>query len=312
MEWSDRVDVYRVSQKITGTLNFRYFDIRKYSIFWFHQIKHCLLKRMIPRSLKLVEQFLIYGHFSKYGQCVNFPFKVLVTFQSGIMAFLTSIHWCPEAHWSVQTKQRENLWTAIPAVNSSRRFNKIGEMAVESNSILPNKIEWSWYHSFQKTMFYLHGEIKICNIFEYQSNEYRAFRFFGDTRYKGEILRNPGRIWRVDEDNFTPNPLIFPRIPPWWWGVWATGWQAAGTGSQAWLDLNYPTFQEDTHHSMTHLISSPNKPRKDQIIDQSLKKNENLVRRNNNFCWLAIMMSFIENLKTKMSLWWWWLSTWHG
>ena len=25
------------------------------SIFWFHQIKHCLLKRMIPRSLKLVE-----------------------------------------------------------------------------------------------------------------------------------------------------------------------------------------------------------------------------------------------------------------
>ena len=38
----------------------------------------------------------------------NFLF-ILVTFQSGIMAFLTSIHCCPEAHWSVQTKQRENL-----------------------------------------------------------------------------------------------------------------------------------------------------------------------------------------------------------
>ena len=39
-------------------------------------------------------------------------------------------------------------------------------------------------------MFYLHDEIKICYIFEYQSNENRAFRFFfwgggggGDTRY---------------------------------------------------------------------------------------------------------------------------------
>ena len=55
---------------------------------------------------------------------VNFLFS-LVTFHSGIMFFVTSIHCCPEAHWSVQTKQRENLWTAIPAVNSSRRFKKI-------------------------------------------------------------------------------------------------------------------------------------------------------------------------------------------
>ena len=29
--------------------------IKKYSIFWFHQIKHCLLKRMIPRSFDLVQ-----------------------------------------------------------------------------------------------------------------------------------------------------------------------------------------------------------------------------------------------------------------
>ena len=39
---------------MSGTLDFHYFDIRKYSIFWFHQIKHCLLKRMIPRSFDLV------------------------------------------------------------------------------------------------------------------------------------------------------------------------------------------------------------------------------------------------------------------
>ena len=35
--------------KKSGTLNFSYFEIRKYSIFWFHQIKHCLRKRMMPR-----------------------------------------------------------------------------------------------------------------------------------------------------------------------------------------------------------------------------------------------------------------------
>ena len=29
----------------------------------------------------------------------------------------------------------------------------------------------------------LSDEIKICYIFEYQSNENRAFRFLGDTRY---------------------------------------------------------------------------------------------------------------------------------
>ena len=40
--------------KKSGTLDFLYFEIRKYSILWFHQIKHCLLKRMMPRSFDLV------------------------------------------------------------------------------------------------------------------------------------------------------------------------------------------------------------------------------------------------------------------
>ena len=31
----------------------------------------------------------------------------------------------------------------------------------------------------------LSDEIKICYIFEFQSNENQAFRFFGDTRYNG-------------------------------------------------------------------------------------------------------------------------------
>ena len=58
--------IYRVSQK-SGTLNFCYFDIRKNSIFWFHQIKHCLLKRMIQRSVDLVWEYWFYNHFLKHS-----------------------------------------------------------------------------------------------------------------------------------------------------------------------------------------------------------------------------------------------------
>ena len=37
--------VYRGVPQQSGMLDFRYFEIRKYSIFWFHQIKHYLLKK---------------------------------------------------------------------------------------------------------------------------------------------------------------------------------------------------------------------------------------------------------------------------
>ena len=37
--------------------------------------------------------------------------------------------------------------------------------------------------SFFSEDIVLSDEIKICYIFEFQSNENGAFRFFGDTRY---------------------------------------------------------------------------------------------------------------------------------
>ena len=40
--------------KKSGTFDFFFFTL-KYFIFWFHQLKHCLLKRMIPRSYGLVQ-----------------------------------------------------------------------------------------------------------------------------------------------------------------------------------------------------------------------------------------------------------------
>ena len=63
------------------------------------------------------------------------------------------------------------------------------EMTIESK--LLNKFHWSWYLSFRRQCF-IHedDEMKKCYIFEYQSNENQAFRFFWDTRYSIQALVN--------------------------------------------------------------------------------------------------------------------------
>ena len=117
---------------------------------------------------------------------VNFLF-ILVTFHAGIMAsFLTSIHWCPEAHWSVRTKQRENSWIAIHTRHIFARadLTKFINDCVPGNGCRidttePNRMILVSFFSGDNV---LSDEIKICYIFEFQSNENRAFRFW-DTRY---------------------------------------------------------------------------------------------------------------------------------
>ena len=52
-----------------GMLDFRYFDINKYSIFLFHQIKHCFLKRMI---IEIGWVVLILWSFLKNSHCQFF------------------------------------------------------------------------------------------------------------------------------------------------------------------------------------------------------------------------------------------------
>ena len=64
--------VYQMSCKI-GTADFHYFAIQKYCMLWLHRIKH-LLKRMIPISSNLVEQFWFSAHFLK---CSHFQIVLL-------------------------------------------------------------------------------------------------------------------------------------------------------------------------------------------------------------------------------------------
>ena len=144
---------------------------------------------------------------------VNFLF-ILVTFQAGIMAFLTSIHCCPDAHWSVWTKQRESLWTALPYVNCSRRFKKIVNDRVSRNGFRINTTEPN--HMILVSFFsednVLSDEIKICYIFEFQSNENRAFRFFGGTPGIGEKHQ-----WETN--NWSATAQLQPRLTFLKWSI---------------------------------------------------------------------------------------------
>ena len=77
----------------------------------------------------------------------------------------------PDAHWSVRTKQRKNLWTAMPAINSSCRFKQNLKMTVSQNGCRisttePNHILASFFSEDNV----LSDEIKICYISEFQSN----------------------------------------------------------------------------------------------------------------------------------------------
>ena len=105
---------------------------------------------------------------------------ILVTFQSGIMAFLTSIHCCPDAHWSVRTENWVNECV-------SRNGYRI-------NTTAPNHMI---VVSFLSEDNILSDEIKICYVFEFQSNENRAFRFFGTPGIGGI---------KIEQRMYTPQP----------------------------------------------------------------------------------------------------------
>ena len=106
------------------------------------------------------------------------------TFQAGIMAFLTAIHCCPDGRPLIRANKtkREIMDSYIPVVNSSRSFNKIRKYcSISRNGCRINTTEQNHtiLVSFSSEDNVLSDEIKICYIFEFQSNENRAFHFFG-------------------------------------------------------------------------------------------------------------------------------------
>ena len=101
----------------------------RFSLLWhskclFHQIKHCLLKKNDTKIIEIGRIILILWSFLKTSSLSIFS-SFSWHFSQGLWLFWIPYIAVRESIWSVRTKQRENLWTAIPVVNSSRRLNKI-------------------------------------------------------------------------------------------------------------------------------------------------------------------------------------------
>ena len=134
---------YRMSQK-SGTLDFRYFEIRKNNIFFISSDKTLSSEKNDTKIIKIGWVVLILWSFLKTSS----------------LSIFSSF-----------------LWTAIAVVNSSRRLKKNRKwLCCRISTTEPNQIIFVSFFSEDNV---LSDDIKICYIFEYYSNTNRAFRFFG-------------------------------------------------------------------------------------------------------------------------------------
>ena len=164
----------------SGTLVFRYFDIRKDSIFWFHQTKHCILKRMIPRLFDFVRKYWFYNHFLKHSHLrilLNLPELLM----AGIAVHKFSLCFVCTDQWASGQQCMDIRKATIPAWKCHEN-----EAKVDNDYILRNdhRIKTAQPISMILVSFVsednvLSNEIKTYYIVEYQSNENRAFAFLG-------------------------------------------------------------------------------------------------------------------------------------
>ena len=112
----------------------------KINIFWFHQIKHCLLKRMIPRLFDLVRKYWFYKNFLKHGHS-RILFNQRELFTAGMAVHKASSLFV----WFA----RINGFPGNNVIWKSEKPLSLTEMSREWRE------NWEWYHSFQRTIFYL-------------------------------------------------------------------------------------------------------------------------------------------------------------
>ena len=181
------IQPYTGCPKKSVTLDFRYIEIWKYSIFWFHQIKHCLLKRNYTKIIWFGMIVLILQPFLETQSFTNFVkmLNVCELFTAGIAVHKFSLCFVCKDQWTSGQQGMEVRKTIIPEWNVMRIKRKLTmtvfwEMTIESKLLQPIPMILV---SFLSEDNVLSEEIKICYIFEYQSYENQAFCFFLDTRY---------------------------------------------------------------------------------------------------------------------------------
>ena len=148
--------IYRCPQK-SGTLDFCYFDIVKYSICWFHQIKHCLLKRMIPRSFDLVRWYWFYNHFLKHSH-LRILLNLRELFTAGMAVHKFSLCFVCTDQWASGQQYNVSQKSDYPRLNGHENEDKLDNDYVLRNDHrikTTQPISMILVSFFQKTIFYL-------------------------------------------------------------------------------------------------------------------------------------------------------------
>ena len=125
-------------KKKSGTLDFRYFDIRRYSIFWFYQIKHCLLKRMI------LQPFLETQSFTNFVKSARAIYTAGMAVHKFSLCFVRTDQWAPgnnvwksEKHYPC-LKCHENEEKIDRVMRNDHRIKTTQPISWILVSILPN------------------------------------------------------------------------------------------------------------------------------------------------------------------------------
>ena len=150
--------LYRVSQE-SGTLDFHYFDIWNYSIFWYHQINIVFWKEWY--QVHLIWFSSIDSTTILWNSNLQILFNLRELFMMGLAVHKFFLCFVRTDQWAPGQQCMEVRKAIIPDWNVTRMKRKLTmkmflERTIESK--LLNQLQWSslvLYHSSQKTMFYL-------------------------------------------------------------------------------------------------------------------------------------------------------------
>ena len=145
-------NIYTVCPPKSGTLDFRYFDIEKYSIFWSDKTLSSKNNDFKIIWFGSVVGLLILQQFLETQSFTNFFKSVQAIYGGYSSPFLCMNHWA-SGQQCMEVKKSHNSWPKCHKNEEKIEWLCFWEMTTESN--LLNQFHWSWYHSFQKTMFYL-------------------------------------------------------------------------------------------------------------------------------------------------------------
>ena len=166
--------------KKSGTLDICCFDIKKYSVFWFHQIKHVFWKEQYQDHCNWLSSFDSVV-ISQNIFIVNFLFhsRDISVRDNDFSDFHTLLPGIPLIRANKTKRELMDCYTRRNKKQKKIVNDCLSRNGCRINTTEPNQMILV---SFLSEDNVLSDEFKICYIFEYQSNEIELAAFW-DTRY---------------------------------------------------------------------------------------------------------------------------------